>query len=91
MASKKTPTADRAEQRHEQRDLRYRAVIKSFMQELKELRRMRDEMRYSLESRAKNWRNYARTESENGHYGTAHNAQLQATELQFVIDEWLKR
>lgn len=65
-------------------------VIEEFVQELEELRALKEAMRSGLESRMKNWQSYARTESKNGHYGTAHNAQLQAAELQFVLDEWLK-
>lgn len=57
--------------------------------EVERLRERNDYMREALISRMENWRKYAETEVKNGHYGTAANAQLQAAELQFVVDQWL--
>lgn len=58
--------------------------------EVERLRERNDAMREALISRMENWREYALTEIKNGHYGTAADAQLQAAELQFVVNEWLK-
>ncbi len=46
-------------------------------------------MREGLQIRYENWLMLAKVEAQAGHYREAAEAQLLATELKFVLDQWL--